>query len=83
MIEVFRTTPPLVQLFCGEDLDTDSLAGVYASDRRTITRIMEEMIARGVYTTRKGLFFLGRAHTEEDIDDIVRVFADAARSVIS
>ncbi|WP_162230857.1 aspartate aminotransferase family protein [Leucobacter japonicus] len=72
---------PLVQLFCGEGLDTESLSGVYASDRKMITAIMEEMIARGVYTTRKGLFFLNRAHTAQDIDDIARVFREAARAV--
>ncbi len=72
---------PLVQLFWGEHLDTTSLEGVYASERKTITAIMEEMIARGVYTTRKGLFFLNRAHTEQDIDDIVEIFAESVSAV--
>lgn len=73
----------LVQIFCGNDLDTQSVDGVYSSDRTFVTDVCEAMILRGVYMTRKGLVFLSRAHTADDVDRIIEVFAAALADVLS
>lgn len=52
----------LVQLLWGEIADPHTMPGVYRSDRDKVTSVMEGMIGRGVYTHRKGLFFLNAAH---------------------
>lgn len=71
----------LVQIFCGDGLDTQSVNGVYASDRDFVTRVCEAMILRGIYMTRKGLIFLSRSHTPEDVDQIIEAFGLALRDV--
>ncbi|WP_166787081.1 aspartate aminotransferase family protein [Cryobacterium sp. TMT2-23] len=72
----------LAQMLYGDIADPQSVHGVYSSDKGTVTRLCEAMIARGVYTTRKGLFFLSRAHTEADIDTIIRTFDDAVTALL-
>lgn len=72
----------LAQLLYGEIEDPHSVEGVYASDRDTVTKICEAMIARGVYMTRKGLFFLSRAHTKADIDAVISTFNDAVTALL-
>jgi glutamate-1-semialdehyde 2,1-aminomutase len=64
----------LVQLLWGDIENAHSLPGVYASNRDAVTDVMERMIRRGVYTHRKGLFFLNAAHTNADIDEVIAVF---------
>lgn len=71
----------LVQIFCGRDLDTQSVDGVYASDRDFVTKVCEAMIVRGVYMTRKGLVFLSRAHTNDDVDHVIETFTLALNDV--
>ena len=73
----------LVQIFCGNDLDTQSVDGAYSSDRNFVTQVCEAMIPRGVYMTRKGLIFMSRAHTADDVDRIIGVFAAALTDVLS
>lgn len=73
----------LVQIFCGEDLDTQSVDGVYTSNRGLVTQVCEAMILRGVYMTRKGLIFLSRSHTSDDVDQIIEVFGRALADVLA
>jgi glutamate-1-semialdehyde 2,1-aminomutase len=73
----------LVQVLWGDIDDPRSMPGAYSSDREAVTEVMERMIRRGVYTHRKGLFFLNDAHTEEDIDDVIRVFDESLNSYLT
>jgi glutamate-1-semialdehyde 2,1-aminomutase len=67
----------LVQLLWGDIAEPHTMAGVYSSDRDKVTAVMEGMIRSGVYTHRKGLFFLNAAHTSADIDRVIEVFASS------
>jgi glutamate-1-semialdehyde 2,1-aminomutase len=73
---------PLVQVLWGDISDPQSVGGVYESNRSMVTAVMEQMIAFGVYTTRKGLFFLSRAHTIDVVDEIIDVFGAALDQVL-
>lgn len=73
----------LAQLLFGEIDRPQTVSGVYSSQRTVVTQICEAMIARGVYTTRKGLFFLSRAHTVEDMDVVIDVFDQALSTLPS
>lgn len=64
----------LVQVLLDAKGNLATLEGVYSSDLPLLAHVMEGMIQRGVYTSRKGLFFLSAAHTVADIDRIVEVF---------
>ncbi|WP_053385979.1 aspartate aminotransferase family protein [Leucobacter japonicus] len=70
----------LVQILWGDIRDPHSMPGVYRSNRDAVTAVMEGMIRRGVYTHRKGLFFLNAAHTETDIEQIIEAFASSLSS---
>ena len=72
----------LAQILYGNIVDPHSVDGVYSSDKDTVTRLCEAMIARGVYMTRKGLFFLSRAHTEADIDAVICTFDEAVTVIL-
>lgn len=64
----------LVQVLWGNITNPRSMPGVYSSDRDAVTAVMEGMIPRGIYTHRKGLFFLNAAHTATDIDEVIDAF---------
>lgn len=73
----------VVQVLWGDIEDSQTLDGVYRSDLATIAQVMEGMITRGVYTVRKGLFYLSAAHTNDDIDRIIETFESSASAHIA
>lgn len=72
----------LVQVLWGDIGNPHTMSGVYRSNREAVTHVMENMIRRGVYTHRKGLFFLNAAHTTEDIEVVVDAFDRSLQSYL-
>jgi glutamate-1-semialdehyde 2,1-aminomutase len=69
----------VVQVLVDAVGDPNTIDGVYTSDLPLVANVMEGMIQRGVFTSRKGLFYLSAAHSDADIQRVVDTFGVSLR----
>lgn len=73
----------LAQILYGDMGHATTIAAVNTSDKRAVSNICERMITHGIFTSRKGLFYLNAGHTSEDIDQAIAVFRQSLANYLA